>query len=47
MMTILQSYYLIYLSKLASLLQTNLLTSGNSYICKFENLFKNIYWEVL
>lgn len=37
-MTILQSYYLVYLSKLASLLQTNLLISGNSYICNFENL---------
>lgn len=43
MLTILQTYYLIYLSKLASLLQTNLLTSENSYICNFENLFIKKY----
>lgn len=43
MLTILQSYYLIYSSKLASLLQTNLLTSENSYICNFENLLIKIH----
>lgn len=39
MLTIPQNYYLIYLSKLASLLQTNLLISENSYICNLKIIY--------
>lgn len=46
MLTILQSYYLIYLSKLASLLQTNLLTSENSCTCNFENVCIKKYIKI-